>query len=233
MCVISSCLSKTYTVSRFSYISMKIGVGRSYDGWLKIKQDWKDPFLLPLDLLRVFPAYQPQPKVRERVQKLISVILSVQASGIESRAWKMQSGSGGANRRNLVQTMRQMEKFSERETNEKIPSEGSTVLPNSLSGWPIFNWKCPHLLRGHLLFSFPVSIVLFSSSNTCCPPTPPRGFILPLLSVCMVGMGFCPAGLCVSQAWISQHAPSCCVWWLVQYWAQGSVRTWQPQWVFS
>ena len=113
MCVISSCLSKTYTVSRFSYISMKIGVGRSYDGWLKIKQDWKDPFLLPLDLLRVFPAYQPQPKVRERVQKLISVILSVQASGIESRAWKMQSGSGGANRRNLVQTMRQMEKFSE------------------------------------------------------------------------------------------------------------------------
>ena len=174
MCVISSCLSKTYTVSRCSYISMKIGVGRSYDGWLKIKQDWKDPFLLPLDLLRVFPAYQPQPKVRERVQKLISVILSVQASGIESRAWKMQSGSGGANRRNLVQTMRQMEKFLERETNEKIPSEGSTVLPNSLSGWPIFNWKCPHLLRGHLLFSFPVSIVLFSSSNTCCPPTPPH-----------------------------------------------------------
>ena len=38
--------------------------------------------------------------------------------------------------------------------------------------WPIFNWKCPHLLRGHLLFSVPISIVLFSSNNTCCLPCP-------------------------------------------------------------
>lgn len=165
--------------------------GRSYDGYWRLEQDWKDPFQIFAGVPHLPTPTKSQREGPETLRHPFSSSFCNRKAGLKGCMWlwEGQIEESGSNHEAMENSQRGTPM-------RRYPQKGPLYFQLIVSLPPMpyllahLNWKCPHLLRIYIFCSnlhcpFFLATILAVSP---CPTT--GGFILPLLSVC-------PAGLCV------------------------------------